>query len=343
MKKKSALVLLSVLLAFVLLMSMVGCTSNDTPDTPSDTPPDTSPEPEVYPKSTITVIVPWSPGGRSDIAARTYGPFLEKELGVPVVVANHPGGGGVIGARAVAQSAPDGHTIGFFSISHIAAQWTKVPPFEFEDYIPVNRMFVGPITVTVHASSPWNTLQDFIDYAKANPGTIRNGASGTGTSDHVLAAAFFKKAGIEVQNVPYEGDGPAVIAVSNKEVEMTATPMVSVKAQVDAGELKVLGVALEERSPLYPDIPTFKEQGVDYVGASFDGMYVTKGTPDHVVEKLALAFEKILSNPELLEITNRLMLEAGYLPTKQFQDYLAEVNVVIGGIINDLDLNISGK
>lgn len=339
MKKNTTFVLISVFLAFILIASLVGCAP--TPEAQPETP-----EEEVvveYPKSTITIIVPWSPGGRSDIAARTYGPFLEKELGVPVVVANHPGGGGVIGARAVTQSAADGHTLGFFSISHIAAQWTKVPAFEFEDYIPVNRMFIAPITVTVHADSEWETLQDFIDYAKANPGAVRNGASGTGTSDHVLSAAFFKAAGIEVQNVPYEGDGPAVIAVANKEVEMTAVPMVSVKAQLDAGELKVLGVALEERSPLYPDVPTFAEQGIPYFGASFDGIYVTKGTPDYAVQALSAAFEKILRDPELLEITDRLFLETGYLPSSAFQAYLAEVNPVIGGVINELDLNISGK
>lgn len=337
MKKKTALVLLSVTLVFVLLMSIVGCAK--APDTKEpDKPVDIQ-----YPKGTITVIVPWSPGGRSDIAARSYAPFLEKELGVPVVVANHPGGGGVIGARAVAQAAPDGHTVGFFSISHIAAQWTKVPAFEFEDYIPVNRMFVAPITVTVHTSSEWKNLQDFVNYAKANPGALKCGASGTGTSDHILSAAFFKAAGIEVQNIPYEGDGPAVTALANKEVDMVAVPMVSVKALVDAGELRVLGVALPERSSLYPDIPTFKEQGIDYTGASFDGIYVAKGTPDKVVKTLEAAFEKVLSNPDLLAITNKLLLEPGYQNTSSFQRYLAEVNPVIGGIINDLKLNISGK
>lgn len=294
-----------------------------------------------YPAGPIKLIVPWPAGGRTDIAARVWAPFLERELGVPVIVTNVPGAGGVIGGTALIGSAPDGYTIGILSISLNLAQWTKVPPFKFGELEPVCMIFSTPMTLVVHADAPWQTLEDYLNYARANPGKILHSASGVGTSQHIISAAFHRAAGVEVTFIPYDGDGPAARAVAIKEVHAGGSPMIALKPFLDAGEVRVLGVSSAERSPLYSDIPTFREQGIDFSLESFDGIYVPKGTPEAVVEKLEAAFARMSMNPEFVKAMAGIYYEVAFMPRAQFKAYLRVANALLEEVVTALGLKLA--
>lgn len=293
-----------------------------------------------YPSGPVTAIIPWPAGGRTDIAARVYASHLEKELGFPVVVQNLPGAGGVTGSNNLIRANNDGHTFGVLSISLNLAQWTKTPPFELGKLEPVCMIFGSPMTVTVRADSPWKTLQEFIDYGRKNPGKIRQGNSGTGTSQHVISAAFFKAAGIEVIHVPYGGDGPAATALANGEVDAAGSPMIALKPFIDAKSVRVLAVTGEKRSPLSPEIPTVKELGINYALESFDGIYVPPGTPQATIAALDAAFKKMSERKEFIEAMHKISYEISYMPAAEFKKYLVTVNSSLEKVVTDLGLRV---
>ncbi len=294
-----------------------------------------------FPSGTVTIVVPWPAGGRSDITARLLAAALEPELGVPVIVANTSGGGGVVGARSVGQAKADGYTMGLFASGINVAQWTKQPPFEFEKYEPICRLFINPLTITVRADSPWQTLDDFLNYAKENPGKVKHGNGGAGTADHILAEGFYKDIGVKVTQVPYEGDSPRITALLGGEIDVNTAGIGSLKSQLEAGEIRVLAVSSEERSPFLPDVPTFKELGYDFTGVVFDGMYVAKGTPEAVIKILEEAIEKACTDPEMEENLNNLSVDIQYMPSKDFKDYLDYWHPILEELVDELGLRMS--
>lgn len=296
---------------------------------------------EEYPTGTVTVIIPWPAGGRTDLAVRVWAPHLERELGVPVVVSNMAGAGGVTGSNTLIRARPDGYTFGVLSISLNLSMWNKVPPFEFHRLEPVCMIFSSPMTVTVRADSPWQTLDELIEYGRRNPGALRHANSGSGTSQHVISAAFFQAAGVEVTHVPYGGDGPAATALATEEVEVAGAPMIALQPFIDSGDVRVLAITGEQRSPLHPDIPTVRELGFDFALESFDGIYVPLGTPPSVIDKLDAAFGRMAQNPEFVEDMHRIFYEISYMPSDEFRRYLDEVNPRLEQVVNDLGLRLA--
>ncbi len=331
MKKKHFSALLVSLVVVLSVMFLVGCAADEPEAEPID-------PAEEYPEGTVTVIIPWGAGGRTDVAARVWAPFMEDELGVPVAISNMPGAGGVIGGTRLIGARADGHTFGVLSISLNLAQWTADPAFEFDKVEPVCQIFASPMTLAVHADSEWETLEDYLEYAKENPGEIIHSASGTGTSQHVISAAFHDAAGVEVTFVPYEGDGPAAEALATGEVNAAGSPMIALQPYIDAGEIRVLGVSSAERKDMYDDIPTFKEQGVDFALESFDGIYVPLDTPDEIIAKLEDAFYRMSENPEFVEAMENIDYEVAFIPRGEFSDFLDEINAILEHMVYDLDL-----
>ncbi len=280
---------------------------------------------EEFPNRPVFIIVPWSPSGRTDLAVRGWAPFFEKELGVPVVVANKPGGGGVIGAAAVINGAADGYRIIPLSDSHVMAQFTKEPPFSYAELEPICKLTTQPLTMTVDADSPWNTVAEVVEYVKAHPGEVKHGASAAGTNDHTSSAWFWDDMGGEVKFVHYKGEaGPRALAAG--EVDVSMSPPIAVKPLVDAGELKILGVTLTERSPLYPDIPTFREQGIDWTRVYSDGIFVKKGTPPEIVSILSEALKNTLTSQEVVDQLATIYIESTWAPAAEHQKYLDTVS-----------------
>lgn len=297
--------------------------------------------PESYPSGTVTSIIPWPAGGRTDLAARVWAPFLEEELGVPVVISNMAGAGGVTGSNTLIRARPDGYTFGVLSISLNLSMWNKMPPFEFERLEPVSMIFSAPMTVSVAADSPWQTLDELIAYGRANPGALRHANSGSGTSQHVISAAFFQQAGVEVTHVPYGGDGPAATALATGEVEVAGAPMIAMQPFLDGGDVRILAITGEQRSPLYPDIPTVRELGYDFALESFDGIYLPLNTPRSVIDRLDQAIGRMARRPDFIEAMHRISYEIAYLPTDEFRQYLSVVNPQLEQVVNDLGFRLA--
>lgn len=296
-----------------------------------------------YPEKPITLVVTWPAGGRTDTVARIFAPALEKVLGQPVVVINKPGAGGVVGSKEVAMAKPDGYTISLMSISMILTQYTAPTPTNLKDYVAVCQLLTTPALLTVHSKAPWNSMKEFVDYAKANPGKIKTGASGTGTSDHIFSAAFQKASGIKLTHVPYAGDAPAVAALAGRHVDVNFAPMVAVKAFVDAGDLKALGVGADKRRPLYSNVPTWKEQGVNVSISTFEGIYTPKGTPADIVSALDKAGEKIVKDPEVISKIEKIGVELEYIGYKDYVKYVNDVDNMLRSLVEELGLRVTPK
>jgi tripartite-type tricarboxylate transporter receptor subunit TctC len=277
-----------------------------------------------YPEKMITIIVPWPPGGRSDLIGRILAPAVEKHAGTQVTVINKPGAGGVVGAKEVANSKPDGYTTLIISNTLIWFKYSIDVPMDIKDYVPVCQIINQPQLLVVSAKAPWKDLKDFVVYAKANPGKAKIAMTTTKGLDLLFVHEFQEKAGFKGIKVPYNGDAPAVAAVAGQHVDILLAPFVSVMSMLEAGELKALGVASEKRNPLRPQIPTFKEQGVDVVLVSNQALYAPKGTPPEATNTLAKTVEKALKEPELVNNLEKLGL-GGEIEFMGPQEYLKEV------------------
>jgi tripartite-type tricarboxylate transporter receptor subunit TctC len=296
-----------------------------------------------YPERAISWVVTWPAGGRTDTVSRIFAPALEKILGQPVVVVNKPGAGGVVGAKEVAMAKPDGYTISLISISMILTQYTVPSPTNLKDYIPLVQLLSSPGLLTVHSKAPWNSLKEFVEYAKANPGKVKNGASGTGTSDHLFSAAFQKAAGIRFIHVPYAGDAPAVAALAGRHVDSNFAPMVAVKAFVDAGDMKVLGVAADQRRRLYSKVPTWKEQGVNSSISTFEGIYVPQGVPANIISLLEKALEKVVKDPEVISKIEKIGVELEFKDHNEFTKHVAASDKMLRELVEELGLRVTPK
>ncbi len=294
---------------------------------------------EVFSQSEVSIVVPWSPGGRTDVGTRLWAPYLESELGKPVVVLNRPGGGGMVGVRDLL-SMDDGHAIGAFSLSQILSQWTKVPPLDMSQYKPVAMPFSLPFVLVVDKDAPWQDAAEFVAYAQDQRVTF--GVSGSGTSGHIAAATLASVSDIEARFAPYDGDAGAVTALLGKEVEAVTAPMVSVVQQVEAGELRALGVSLEHGDELHEGIPTFKEQGIDFVLGDFGGaLYLPATVSDEFVEEWEQVLERTFADPELQQRLADMYIQTDFVGAGELEALVEEWNPHFEQLVEDLGLRLA--
>lgn len=298
---------------------------------------------EKYPKKPITFIVNYPPGGISDIIARVLAKPMSEDLGQPVVVVNKAGAAGVIGFLEVEKAPPDGYLIGTLPISSILTQYTSPNPTNIYNTIQVSLVTLGPATLTVKADAPWKNVNEFITHAKNNPGKIRNSNSGTGGSAHLFAVAFDSVAGIKQTHVPFEGYPPAVAAVAGGHIEATSIPVGDVQPLVKAGKLKILGIATEERHFLFPDVPTFKEQKIDYVIGNLQGVNVPKGTPQEIVNILDNSIKKALQRPEVRKGLEDIGYPIVYKNSKDCTEFVKQQDAILRDLVEKLGLRVTPK
>jgi tripartite-type tricarboxylate transporter receptor subunit TctC len=297
---------------------------------------------QTYPTKAVTFIVPFPAGGRTDLTARLVSQFLERHLGAPTAVVNKAGAGGVLGAKEVSRARPDGYTLGFFSTGVLTTQYTVPTPTDLKDYELVAIVNVDPAAIAVSAQAPWKTIRELVTHARANPGKVRFGAQ-IGASAHVFAAAFVKASGINVTYVPFKGDADASVAVAGGHVEAHVGVPVAYKSLVEANKIRILGVAAEKRSPLYKDIPTWKEQGLDVVITSFHGVFAPRGTPQDVLRVLEVAIEKTMREKDVLEKMEAAGLGVVYLGRKDAAAYVAQQDTVYRTLIDELGMMAAPK
>ncbi len=265
-------------------------------------------EAQNYPTKAIRMIVPFAPGGASDLVARIISPALTKEMGQQIIVDNRGGASGNIGVEAAARATADGYTILLGNIGTMAINPSLFPKFEIKpvkDFIAISQVVDVPTALAVHPKVPVNTLKEFIDYAKANAGKMNFGSAGPGSNGRLEMEFFMKTAGINLVHVPYKGGaGAATIGLLGGEVECAFVTLSSVLTHVKSGKVKVLGVAAPKRAAALPDAPIMSEAGFSgMTSGSWQGVYVPLGTPRPIVDKLYAVISKVMADPE---VVNRL-------------------------------------
>jgi len=261
-----------------------------------------------WPLRNISVVVPFPPGGQADLAARPVADALQRELGVGVIVDTKGGAGGKIGNAFVARADPDGYTL-LCALSSLAVLpeadrlFGRASPYEMSDFAPVARILADPTMLAVSASSPWKTLGDFVAAAKAAPGTIPYGSSGSYGTLHVAMEMFTSEADIKLLHVPYSGAGPALNALLGGNVRALASAPGVLKPQADAGAIRVLANWGAERVPSFPDVKTFRELG--YPNVEFyiwAGIFAPRATPLPVIDKLRGAMKAAMADPSIIKV-----------------------------------------
>lgn len=295
-----------------------------------------------YPTKAVTFIIPYPPGGRTDLTARVVAQFLKADLGQPVVVVNKAGAGGVLGAKEVATSEPNGYTLGFFSTGFLTAQYTVPTPTNGKDYELVALINMDPAGVATSAKTPWKTIEEVVAFGRKNPGKLRAGINPGGSAE-IYAAAFVKAAGLDVLYVPFKGGSERGVALAGGHIDLDFDTIAPMKALADAGKIRILGVASETRDELYKNIPTLKEQGVDLVIGSWHGIFAPKGTSQTFIKTLNKALEKTSKNPQFVEQMSKTLLGIRYMNQSDFKKFFEAQDKMYKKIIEDLGLLVSNK
>jgi tripartite-type tricarboxylate transporter receptor subunit TctC len=258
---------------------------------------------QTYPAKPIKIVVPFAPGGTSDVLARSIGQRLTAMWGQPVVVENRPGAGGNIGAEAVARAQPDGYTLLMIDIGTLTISPSVFPKLAYDpikDLAPITIVAVSPHALVVHPSVPANSVPELIAYAKANPDAINFANPGNGTLIQLAGEQFKALTGITMTQVPYKGGAQALVGVMGGEVNMTLNGLLATLPHIKSGKLKALAIASTRRNEALPDLPTVSEAGVTgFQSGSWQGLLATGGTPKDIIAKLNAAVGDILRTPEM--------------------------------------------
>lgn len=282
-----------------------------------------------YPKKQVVITVPPAPGGGTDLLVRAMVPAVKKALGQNVVVVNKPGAGYAIGYSAGAKDAPDGYSVISLVPELLAVPHVTKVDYSWRDFDIVNCVNSTYGTLSVAADAPYNTVAEFVEYAKKNPGKVRFSNSGIGGNWHVLAAAFAAKAGIDVIHVPFDGGGPSAIAVAGKHVEATTCSAQEVEVQVKAGKIKILCIFSPNRNPAFPDVPTGAESGYpEPILTIFRGFGVPKGTSPEIIKILDNAFKQALDDPDVTKFMNAQHFDKDYRTGEEFTKLIEQEDAI---------------
>jgi tripartite-type tricarboxylate transporter receptor subunit TctC len=252
-----------------------------------------------YPSRQIELIVPFAPGGGSALVARMLSDGLAKRYGQAVIVINRPGGNTNIGTASVVRSKPDGYTLGIASVGLTAnpslyKSLSYDPKTEIE---PISLLANSPTVLVVPPSLPVNTLAEFIAYAKARPGELNYASYGAGSGPHMATELFQSLTGVKMVHVPYGGGGPASLGAMTNQVQALFSSVLPVLGMIKGGTLKAIAVAADRRSELLPDVPTFKESGLDYRIGTWFGLFAPAKTSPAIIDSLHKATVEIFRDP----------------------------------------------
>jgi tripartite-type tricarboxylate transporter receptor subunit TctC len=294
-----------------------------------------------YPAKPITIISPMAPGGGHDLVARGFGSVADKVLGQPVAVVNKAGAAGMIGGLAVAQSPPDGYTLGVSSTNvNATLQWEiangRKPAFTWADYAPIAIFTISPTLIVVNAESPWKTLGDFIKDAKSKPGLYAFGSGGIYGMSHLPAEVFAKAAGLKFRHVPYTGGGPALSALAGKHIDFaTMYPGPSLPL-VRGNKLRALAVQGDRRLKAYPDVPTVRELGLEAEFSGWVGIVVPQKTPASIVGKLRDVSKRVAEDKTFIDLIENSGDEVRFVMGDQMARYWEAESAKLAKVMADL-------
>ena len=290
-----------------------------------------------YPERQVRILVGFSPGGTTDVFARIVANELSKSLGETVLVENRPGAGSNIASEQTARAKADGYTLMMMAITSTINQ-TLYKNVRFniqEDFVPVALVASVPNILVANKDTPYNSVEELVAYAKADPEAVVYSSSGSGTSIHLSGELFKQEADVEMLHIPYQGSGPAMTALLGGEVHVMFDNMPSSAPHVKAGSLKALAVTTAERSETFPDVPTLQEVGYpNFNVTSWFGLVAPTGTPPEIVEKLHTEVSNLLKKPEVIEQLAGLGAIPGNLSSAEFGEFINAETASWSEVIN---------
>ncbi|MBD7962064.1 tripartite tricarboxylate transporter substrate binding protein [Comamonas avium] len=257
-----------------------------------------------YPNKPVKLVVPYPPGGPTDIVARVVAQKLQEQMGQSFFIENRPGAGANIGAEAVARSPADGYTLVVATTAHAInpSLFAKLSYSITKDFAPISQLTSGPLVIVTNPATPANNVKELIALAKSKQGGLNYASSGNGQSTHLSAELFNAMGGVKMAHVPYKGSAPALTDVMGGQADLMFDTMLSSMPHVKAGKLKALAVTSSQRSPSAPGIPTVAESGLPgYEAIAWNGLLAPAGTPKEVVDRLSAELKKVLDNPEVAQ------------------------------------------
>lgn len=289
-----------------------------------------------FPTKEIQIIVPWAAGGATDLIFRALAVPAGKYLGKAVVIVNKPGGGGAVGYTEGAQAKPDGYTLTAAVTPLTILPHQVKTAFTYQNFEPILNVVSDPSMFLVRSDAPWKSLQEFLDYAKKNPDTITVGNSGAGGGVHLVAVAFERKTGVKFNHIPFSGGGPSVTAILGGHVNAVCVSPPEGINHVQAGKLKIIALFSEKRLEMFPQVPTVKEQGIDFVMGMWRGLVAPKGTPQEVINKLHEGFKKAMEDPGFVKNAKDMAVNLDYKSPTEFGKLMAEDHEFYGKLISEM-------
>src|SRR5215470_10527958 len=285
----------------------------------------------------IEMTVMFGAGSAADVTARYLADGMAKTVGVPVPVVNRTGGGGAIGYNHVKQQKSDGYSIIWNSNSISTNYHSGILPFDYTAFDAVARVSVETPALAVRADAPWKSLKELMDYAKANPGKVRIGNSGTGSHTHFSSSALFITGGAKVIDVPF-GEGQAVVNLLGSRIEGIVQLPAALVAHVKSGDIKVLAMLGSKRDPIFPDVPTATELGYSVALDMWRGIAVPKDTPKPVIAKLEDSIKRTVETQSFQDAGKQIGFTPAFLPASEFAKLIANDDTRLAQVMADLGL-----
>lgn len=295
-----------------------------------------------YPDKPIRLIVPFSPGGATDITARALSDKLSQNLGTTIIVDNRGGAGGTRGAAVAAKADPDGYTFLFTSASYTFAPsiYKKLPYDPLKDFDPITMFTLIPNVLVVHPSMPVNSVRQLVALARQHPGQIHFSSGGVGSNIHLTTELFAYKARIKLAHVPYRGGGPGQIALMSGEVEMMLPAITPALPFIRSGRMRALGVSTKTRSAVLPNVPTIIEAGVPgFEKSSWFALFAPAGVPQSIIDRVYQASVKALKNPDIVKSLAAQGALAVGNPTPEFNAFVRDEIAAWAKLIHEMKLN----
>ena len=308
-------------LLIALLLALTSCSNN---------------QPAAYPHKTVTIVCPWAPGGGTDRVSRYWADALQKELGQPFVVVNRTGGSGVVGHSACADARPDGYTLGMITAELSTMHHLGICQLTYKDYQCLMQVNADAAAILVGKDAPWKDLPSFLKHVRQNPGKIKMSGTAAGGLWDLARLGLQDAAEIPQQSVvwvPTQGAAPSLQELLGGHIDAVCCSLPEAAAQIESGQIRALAVMSEERSTDFPDVPTVKEAGVDWVAMGWRGLAMPKDTPTEIVDKVHQACEAVAASPEYLEFMKKNGFGVKIRPRDEFAKFLAEQDQTWGKVL----------
>jgi len=296
-------------------------------------------QPAYYPSKPVEMIVPWPAGGGTDVIARVYAEAARPNFAQPILVVNRPGAIGSIGFSEAGAAKPDGYKVVLATPELLIAPYLGIGRASYENFIPIARINADPSAITVRADAPWKTVEEFLAYARANPGKATLSTSGSGAVPDIAALAIEEKTGLKFTRVPYQGEAPAIQAALAGQVDATVVAPGALSVHVKADKLRVLAVTSAKRIAEFAEVPTLKERGVDIAIGTWRGLMVPKGTPPEIVRQWTELTKKVSADPKYQETLKRQNVNLIYEDGEAFAAVLRQDNETFKRLVPGLQVN----